>query len=130
MRVKALPQTDDVRSLSGAYFLFRGMYVQRNILSEEGVIYAANKKNAATGVSKGAEPPLGKNKNKQTFSYILSQSYVNQFKTYPRHHFSLIHQKYLINVEFHACLSTVSTHLSTFHDKTAITKKARICAVF
>ena len=41
MRVKALPQTDDVRAFSGAYFPFRGMYVQRNILSEEGVICVA-----------------------------------------------------------------------------------------
>ena len=45
---------------SGAYFPFRGMYVQRNILSEEGVICAAlspslraNKKNSKPGGSKG-----------------------------------------------------------------------------
>ena len=54
MRVKALPQTDNVRSLSGAYFPFRGMYVQRNILSEEGVICAVKTKKpaaAARGVT-------------------------------------------------------------------------------
>ena len=60
MRVKALPQTDDVRCLSGAYFPFRGMYVQRNILSEEGVICAALspalQKKQTPGVPNGRSP--------------------------------------------------------------------------
>ena len=75
MRVKALPQTDDVRALGGVYFPFRGMYVQRNILSEEGVICAADKKlsqAAVPGFQRGVAPLI---KNVQCIDNVITTCY-------------------------------------------------------
>ena len=95
---------------SGAYFPFRGIYVQRNILSEEGVICAADKKPSGSrcpGGSKGGGAHFEKKGNCYLFRSKIAllrsrapraptQAKKSLFYARRRHAFRLLHRTFRV----------------------------------